>query len=80
MAFGVNIDARGHRAELAASGNAAGKFLRYNNTHLRRQVRVFGVIDYLHLDQYRLFVWLAGIEEEQVWESTVCRTLSPRVR
>ncbi len=56
MAFGVNIDARGHRAELAASGNAAGKFLRDNNAHLRRQVRVFRTINCLHLDQYRLFM------------------------
>ncbi len=56
MAFGVNIDARGHQAELAAIGNAIGTFLRYSNTHLRRQVRVFRTINCLHLDQYRLFM------------------------
>ena len=56
MAFGVNIDARGHQAELAAIGNAAGKFLRYNNTHLPSQVRVFRTIDSLRLDQYHLFM------------------------
>ena len=80
MAFGVNIDPSRAPSRGGHARNAAGRFQRCNNTHLQRQVRVFGVIDYLHLDQYRLFVWLAGIEEEQVWESTVCRTLSPRVR
>ncbi len=57
---------RATRAVAAVIGNAMGKLRRYNNTHLPWQVRVSRAIDCLHLDQYRLLVWLARIEEEQV--------------